>query len=235
MDSIDKVFSLFQVLLGALITALLTIRVYFLQREYEQVRKRYLEDGIDTIVRYIETSLHIFQYNWTQAIMILKTFRGAGKDTPKGVYSDRFMRPDPNAMSSTRHYVLQQLVRDSIFYKASQLLMVFLHDTTNTFENDLCTAVSLYVEGGKELHVPDDRVKIVEPYLQKLKEIDKEAQKYWILLGHLQTLSLIMERSNFTFRSISRFYRKPEVKKVINLLRDKFKTELERLGQNKQI
>jgi hypothetical protein len=150
-----------------------------------------------------------------------------GKDIPKDLCRGKFIRPDQNAMTSTRHYVLQQLVRDSIFYEVSQLFMVFLHDTTNTFENDLCAAVSLYVEGGKEIHMPADRVKIVEPYLQKFKKFDEEAHQYWILLGQLQTLSLIMERGNFTFRSIDRFHRLPEVKKVIKTLRDQFKSELE--------
>ncbi len=49
MDSFDKVYGFLQVLFGALVAALISIRIYFLQREYEQVRKRYLEDGIDTI------------------------------------------------------------------------------------------------------------------------------------------------------------------------------------------
>lgn len=136
-------------LLVVVVTALLGLWAYFRQKEYELVRQRYLENGIDLIVDQVASCLHLFQQNWTRCFLILKTFRDLKDDTPEQLYSEQFQRIDPNSFLSTKHFQLQQLIRNQVFYDACQMLMVFLHDSTNTFEHDLCAAVRIQIEGGK--------------------------------------------------------------------------------------
>ncbi len=210
-------------LLLVIVAALLGLWAYFRQKEYELVRERYLENGIDLIVDQVASSLHIFQQNWTRCILILKTFRDLGHDTPSRLYSEPFLRVDPNAFLSTKHYLLQQLIRDQVFYDACQLLMVFLHDSTNTFENDLCSAVRGHIERG-DIHAikPGQRQQLVDTFVEHLTAMEKEAHKYWVMLEKLQQISFVLERQRFTFRRLLRFHKNKTVIRCVQNVTDVF-------------
>jgi len=221
-------------LLCVLVASLFTIRSYFRQKEHEQVRKRFLDDGLDIIIQQTESCLHLFQTQYTRCFLILKTFRDFGKDTPAKAYQEPFTQPHPDAIASTRHYLLQRLIHDKIFYKGSQLLMVFLLNAINTFENDLCSAVNLYIHGSKELKVPSDRTEIVAAYQSKLEELDKDVKKFWNMLGLLKSLASVLDQREFTFHSIQHFHKLKAVKEIVEKAKTQFKEELTRLEQEKK-
>jgi len=215
-------------ILGACLAALFGIWFFFRQKEYEVVRKRYLEEGIDHIVAQIAGALHLFQQNWTRCLLILKTYRGLKDDTPRELYSKAFHTVDPNAFVSTKHFLLQQLIRDSVFYDASQLLFVFLHDATNTFENDVCAGIRIQIEGGKSHTIkPEQRQELIDAFVQRLTAIEKEAHSYWIMLGNLQQISFVLERQRFTFWKLTKFHKNKTVRSCVEEVKRQFGKEIE--------
>jgi hypothetical protein len=225
-------------IVGASLAALFGILIFFRQKEYELVRKRYLEDGIDEIVDQTAKALHLYQQNWTRCFLILKTYRDLKDDTPKELYSEPFPTADPNAFLSTKHFLLQQLIRDSVFYDACQMLLVFIHDAVNIFKNDLCAAIRIQIEGGRSNNIkPEQRERLIEAYLKRLNELDKEIQPYWVMLGNLQAISFVLERQRFTFKKLKNFHENETVISCTKKVRDLFGkeiAELKKMGDKPQ-
>ena len=217
-------------LLVVVAAALLGLWAYFRQKEYELVRQRYLENGIDLIVDQVAKVLHLFQQNWTRCFLILKTFRDLKDDTPVYLYSEPFEHIDPNAFLSTKHFQLQQLIRDKVFYEACQMLMAFLHDAANTFENDLCAAVRIQIEGGKSHTIkPEQRQELIDAFVERLTALEKKSHKYWMMLGKLQHISFVLERQRFTFRRLARFHKNRTVAHCVQEVKDLFDAEIQEI------
>jgi hypothetical protein len=208
---------------GVILAALLGIMMFFRQKEYELVRKRYLEEGVDKIVDQVAQALHIYQQNWSRCFLILKTYRDLKDDTRKELYSSPFAAVDPSTYLSTKHYLLQQLVRDSIFYESCQSLLVFLNEASNLFENDLCGAIKIQIEGGKSHSIgPEHREDIIATYSKRLVTLNKEAEPYWELLRNLQVISFVLERHKFTFDKLEQFHKDKTVLSCIENVKSLF-------------
>ena len=214
-------------MVGASLAALFGIWVFFRQKEYELVRKRYLEDGIDKIVDQIAKALHLYQQNWGRCFLILKTYRDYKDDTPKDLYSKPFPAVDSNAFLSTNHFLLQQLIRDTVFSDTHQLLLVFLHDAGNIFENNLCAAIRTQIEGGKSHSIkPEQRLEWIETCVKCLQALDEEVQPYWVMLRKLHDISFVLERQRFTFKKLERFHKNKTVLSCIKEVREIFGKEI---------
>ena len=231
----EPISTLLYMLSTVVLASILGLLVYFRQKEYELVRKRYLEDGIDVLIHHVETALNIFQYNFTHSILVLKTFRELGVDMPARLYETGFQDLDRVTMVPTRNYLLQELIGDDVFYKLHQLMMVFVHDANNYFMNDLCSALRLKVKGGDKIHLKATRQQIVDVYMKHSIAFDKEALKYWILLGNLQKIAFAFEKERFTFKKIRKFRKNPSVKESIETLKSQFVKELKESEQEGEL
>jgi hypothetical protein len=101
-------------LLVVIFTTLLGLWAYFRQKEYELVRQRYLEEGLDVLIHHVETALSVFQYNFTHSLLVLKTFRDLGADMPARLYDTGFQDLDKVTMVPTRNYLGALPVSDTV-------------------------------------------------------------------------------------------------------------------------
>lgn len=227
----DPTLNFLRFILGTFLAALFALWFFFRQKEYELVRRRYLEDGLDVLVRQIESALHVYQHNWTRCFLILKTFRDFGKDTPRNLYEQGFLNLDMASLQPTRHYLLQQLIHTNIFYDVHQSMIVFLQDANNFFINDLCAGIRISIDGGKELEITASRQQMIESLQSHLMELNEKANKFWIMLGNLQHLSFELEKQRFTFRKLKRFQKNKIVKKSVETVTITFDEHLKKIRQ----
>jgi hypothetical protein len=81
LASAEPIVNVCTTLLVVIFTAVIGRWVYFRQKEYELVRQRYLENGIDLIVDHIASALQLFQQNWARSLLLLKIYRDLKNDT----------------------------------------------------------------------------------------------------------------------------------------------------------
>jgi hypothetical protein len=226
--AIQAVATLVGPILGALFAAAFAMWFFFRQKEYEIVRSRYLENGIDIIVQQAERTLQIFQFNWARALMVLKAFRDMGKDTPKELYTSAFLQIDSASLESSRHYLIKELVGDKIFFEAHQGLLAFMQNADYIFRYDLSTTIRLCIEGGQEIEIKATREQIYDSFFQQLKKLNLDANKYWIMLGLLNEIAIIFERQKFAFGSIGRFKETKEIRDILQNVRNEFRETLDK-------
>jgi len=211
---------------AAILVPLIGLFVFRRQREYELVRKRYLDEGLDIISDHVEYAQGVFRHNWARSLSLIKNFRDAGKDTAKELYSTDFIQLDPSRFELSRNYILKELVGDNIYSKVQELMFAYVTEANSFFMYDLCQMVRMYVEGTSQLKIKSTRAAIVEEFTKHTIEKEKEFRRFYSLLGELRTLSTILVREKFTFKDINEFKKKREVQLSIKRLRDKFEAEL---------
>ena len=215
--------SLATAILVALIAVLFGLWAYFRQKEYELVRERYLEKGVDVLIHQVETALTAFQFNFTHSLLVLKTFRDLGSDMPLRLLEAGFQEIDAISMVPTRNYLLQELIGTDLCYKIHQLMVVFIHDATNFFLNDLCSILRVKLQGSKEIGIKATRQEIVDVYEAQCMGYEEQAHKYWIFLGNLQNIAFAFEKQRFTFAGLEKFRDNRRVMKSLEVLDGVFK------------
>lgn len=226
------IYPLGSTILASIIVPWIGLLIYFRQKEYELVRKRYLEDGIDILIQQVEAALTTFQDNYTHSMLVLKTYRELKADTPSHLYEIGFQGLDDITMVPTRNYLLKELIGDDVFYDAHQLMTVFVHDANNYFINGLCSTIRIKIKGGEKLKITATEEQIVETYLRKSIEYNDEAKKYWILLGNLQNIAFAFEKQRFTFKTIKGFHKNKSVKKSVATVKKAFEDEFKNIKSN---
>ncbi len=132
-------------------TPLIGAWAYFKRKEHEIISKRYLENGVEQIIKQVEHGLAVFEYNWAHSIHLLRLYRDLGPNMALESYEAKFTAIDiPISFEASRHYLLFDLVGDKVFFDAHQLLTSFLHTTDTLFKDDLCSAIRVSITGGVE-------------------------------------------------------------------------------------
>jgi hypothetical protein len=196
---------------------------YFRQKEYELITERYLRQGLDRITDQVERSLGVFRHNWARSLTVVKMFRDCGKDMNPSLYRGGFIEPDPTLYEVWVDYRIRDLIGDDVVNLARQHLEAFTRNTYAFFSEDLCTAVRLGIEGGKELSVKSHREKIVESYFSSLDRLDEESKQFHVLLGELQHITSVLQTQRFSFKRFGEIRKNPVVVKSVETLRSAFK------------
>lgn len=214
-------------LVAALLVYFLGRAAYFRQKEYELLIKRYLDEGIDAIAKNVDRSLALFRHNWWQSTVLLKHFRDLGKDIRPELYREAFSAPDESLFEVWRDYRLNDIVGNDIFNRAHQSLDAFVRSTYAFFKDDLATMVRVTVEGGEELEVKASRTQMISEYLEEVERLDREARRYYVLLGELQAISSVIQSERFSLKSIKHLKDRVEVVNAVSRLKNHFTDTLE--------
>lgn len=225
----EPIATLIAALAAAVVAPWVGLSIYHRQKEYEIVRKRYLDNGLDIISNSAEYALGVYRHNWARSLTALKHFRDFGCDMPKVLYESGYVELEPTSFNTTHTFILSELVEDSIFSEAQQFLYSFVTNSNALFIYDLCSTVRLSVEGSKEIELTAKRETIVEEYFKRLYELNKECAKYYTLLQALYELSATLSRQRLDFKTVERFKEQPMVKGRIKRLKELFAEKLSEL------
>jgi hypothetical protein len=208
-------------LLAAYLVYRLGLRAYFKQKEYENVRKRYLEDGIELICSQIDYALGVYRHNWMLLLRILKQYRENERQLSVEDFYDSFIELDQAYFQITPMYKVQVLLQDRVLWVAYQDVFSFVGNANNKIKADFGDALKAMLE------VPEhpNKVAFVDRSTLLANETEEEAEKIYLLLGQLQDIAEILEREKLTRRAISAFADRKEAKNVVQALRKIFPSD----------
>ena len=203
-DLFSIAIAIITVIIGAYVAYVLGLRTYFRQKEYEMVRKRYLEEGIDLIAQEVDRALSIFMYNWNRGLTVIKHFRDVGTKIDPLLYNSGFEHLNISGIFVRPHYKLKLLVNDDVFHKVQQFVHSFVESANKFIIEDLCNTVKLRVDGEKS-EVSDKE--IVDIYIQKLIKSQEDSQLYYILIQQLESVAGELETQQLSYEQLKLLYR----------------------------
>ena len=219
-------------IVAVLIAYFLGAAAYFRQKEYELVRKRYLEEGVDIISEEADKALGVFWRNWSRALSLLKQFRGLGSNVDRKLYSEGWVTLEPSVLATRPNYRLNLLVRDEIFYSVLQLVHAWVENANKVIVEDLCVAIKLRVEGAPGIQVKAKDEEINKTYMDRLLTLRNEAQRYYQLIHHLENIAGVLEQERLSFKKLRSFHTYPVVTQGIAELKKAFHDDLQAVEES---
>lgn len=208
---------------AAFVAYLLGLRAYHLQREYELVRRRYLDEGLDAFAADAEHALGVFKNNWQHSLTVLKHYREMDKAMRKELLDTGFLDVQMSQFRVRPNYRVGTLVGDRVFWNVQQLLFAFVGTTTAFFKEDLCGVVRHAVNGGA-LKAPKEAM--IDEYVKVCNDHLATANRYHILLAEVQAVTTDLEKERFTLATIQQFKDRKAVKDSVKRLKAAFADKL---------
>lgn len=195
----------------------LGLRAYFMQKDYELVRQRYLVEGVDEVAADMEYGLSVYRNNWARGLEIVRMFRDVGEKINLKMLEDGFIVFDQSKFRMRPHHRVECLVGDMVFWKVQQKLAAFVVTVTGHIKEDLCTEIKLNLSCQ-----PEKRKEIVDKYEKLLLETENENWAFYVPLEKLHDISRHLERTRFTPEEIGQFKNKEFVREAVEVIKQKF-------------
>lgn len=214
-------------ILAALLAYLLGLRAYHLQKEFELVRRRYLDEGLDAFAADVEHALSVSRNNWQHSLEVLKYYRDMGARMRKELLDEGYIDLDMSQFRVRPNFRIGELVGDKIFWSIQQFLFAFVGQSKSFFKDDLGGAVRHAITGGSLKISKDD---MVTKYMKECENIQEQEGKYHILLAAVQKVTTEFEKQKYSLRSVHKFKDRPEVKEIVRQLKLEFSDKLKKYG-----
>lgn len=211
-------------LFAGFIAYLLGLRAYHLQREYELVRRRYLDEGLDAFAADVEHALAVFKHNWQHSLTILKHYRELDVAMRKELLDTGFLDLQMAQFRVRPNYRVGELVGDDAFWKIQQLLFAFVGSANTFFTEDLSGAIRHAIAGGA-LKIP--KGEMVDTYLLECQRLVETANQYHIILAEVQTITSLLEKKRFTLAGVHKLKKRCAVRQSVARLKQAFANKLE--------
>lgn len=200
---------------------------YFIQKDNEQNRKRYLDEGFDAMVSQVEEALQVYRHNWSNGLAILKVFRDMREETDPGICKDRAMELPYQTFAIAPSYRIQLLLKDEdyIIWKIQQKLFAFVKRSSDMISTDLCSAIRVYLQHKEEKPNPYEAAveKAMQLYWQDFRDQKLESGRYHIFLAHLQKMAYYFDNIWWLTKGRARkFGKKKEVLDLLSELKRHF-------------
>ncbi len=221
------------ILVAAFIAYKYGLAAYFRRREYEQIIKRYLEEGIDRAEVSIEHAVGVFTDNNRMALSVVMALKQkmAGLIVEEKDYSPAFRKYEQQYFDCIPFVKIQRLVGDTIFWKSVQLLYAFVDVKSIWFEMDFRMTVKNAIEG--TIDIPLDT--LLEETKKTLEGYFEDSKKYLYILLELESIANILEKeSKLTWSKLGEFRNRSDIKGSVQTLKDKFAEDLERFEQKSE-
>jgi hypothetical protein len=202
-------------------------RSYFKQKEFELVRNRYLEGGLDRVSTQAEEALSVLTHNFQHAIKILRVFRDIGP-APAAQMCGGFKGLETGVLELVAVHRLQELVQDGIFWDVRQLLYSAGQEYHTLLADDMGGAIKAIAEGA-EFKVTKDE--LLKTYEERVIRGYIDATKFSMLVSCLHEVASALQAQRLTLKSVREFHKEAVVTEATKKLREKFRTQIKPLDQ----
>lgn len=202
----------------ALFIFLLGRSAFYRRKEFELVRDRYLNEGLDQLVTRADYALQVFNHNWAHSLNIIKTVRGLKREANIDVFLQDLVPPDAAMLELSVNRKVRELLQSEVTYDVHQLLASFVHNSFLKMRDDLGNAIRLYTDDSPEFQGKLSPKAIEDQYLPVLLELYAESNRYYFFVKQVQELANLLQKEKFGFKAVSQFGQKAEVKSIIHSL-----------------
>jgi len=209
--------------LAAVGAAWVGVRIFFRQKEYEIVKNRYLDCGVDLVVTELENNLGILDHNWARSLNIVKSFRDTKELFDVSELDKGFIELDSSQFQVVANHRLDILVGSKIYWEVFQSAQAFVSTSNSIITKEVTNTIRLKLTTDKVTKTTDE---LAEYLFKLLKGINEDSHRYANLQHKLLRVADILEREKLSFNKVEEFRHKPEICKITQQLKDEYAKEL---------
>jgi hypothetical protein len=198
-------------LLGALVAYRFALAAYFRQKEFENVRARYLDQGVELACSQVDYALGVFRHNWMLMLRAMKQYREAEQLVPFDDLLNQLREVDQSRFQLTPVYKIQTLVGNGIFWIAYQKVFAFVGTANETIKADFALAL----RGMLQQPNHPRKAEFLRTAEDTAARLNRDAQRFYSVVGELQNLAEILERDNLSRKSIKEFGARSDVRDLV--------------------
>ncbi len=215
IELINGAFTLAAVALGAVIAIL----GYFWQKEYELVRQRYLEGGVDVVASELESAFGVVSHNWARCLQICKSFRDTGANFDIKELDRGFLDIDNSHFQQIAHYRIGSLIQSQVIWETFQSAMAYAASANATFTKEVPEAIRLRCTTDL---IAQDHASMANTMVGEIRELHDSGFKYALINCELHALGVMLEAKMLSLKAIGKFSKRREVQQLIERLRAAF-------------
>ena len=211
LELIKGLFTLAAVGLGAYIA----LGAYFRQKEYELVKERYLEGGVDIVAAELESALGVVSHNWSRCLQVCKSFRDSGKDFDVKELERGFLDLDASKFRQVAHHRIGSLIGSQVMWETFQSAMAHASAANGMFTEEIPQTIRLRCTTTR---ITQDHAAMASTMMEASRERHDDGSKYAVILRELHALGLMLEAEKLNLNAIAKFPKRPAVAQLIQRL-----------------
>lgn len=205
-------------LAGLYIVYRLGLRAFFLQREYENVRSRYLDNGLDLASAQVEYALSIFRSNWSLLLRYTKLCREMASPFEPEDFFAQFREIDQSQFQITPVHRINALLPNEIIWNQYQRVFSFVGTSNDQIKADFGPALRVVAQNPNQ----PNRAKIVSEAEKLARELGDGANQFYVYLSELNNLAQIFEQHPIRRVDVPSFSKRKDVKQIMQRLMEAF-------------
>ena len=203
--------------------AYIALNLYFRQKEYELIKQRYLDSAVDIVAAEVEHVLGVVSHNWARCLNIVKAYRDEKDNFDINEIEKGFLELDSSRFHRVAHHRIGNLTGSQLIWRVYQLALAFAGNANTKITKEVPEIIRFKLTTNL---IESEADEIAMEMFNELKNIDNESHKFAYLIRELHALGLMLESEHLSFKSISGFPRRSDVKSLLNRLQTDFANEL---------
>jgi hypothetical protein len=216
IEILRGIFTLTAVGLGSWIA----LFVYYRQKEYELVKQRYLEGGVDVVATQLEKALGVVSHNYARGLQICKSMRDAKENFDLKELDNGFLELNMSNFQLIAHHRINSLIESDVLWIACQLALAYATHTNSRIVNEMTQAIRLRYN--KADVIKQDFAKVADIMRAELNKLQAEGFQYANLIKELNYLSRILECEKLSLKEVATFHKRKEIKDLIERICSEF-------------
>ena len=198
-------------LIGLYIVYRLGLRAYFSQKEFENVRLRYLDAGFDLASSQVEYALGIFRSNWALLLRYAKLCRELNVPFDATDFFAQFRELDQAQFQMTPTHRIKALLPSEVIWSAYQQVFSFVGTANNTIKADFGPALEMLSKNPGN----PNRAAIVSKAEKLAHELSDASRKFDVYLSELNNLSQVFEQQRLRRKDLQKFSKRKDVREIV--------------------
>lgn len=208
-------------LLAALLVYWLGLKAYYKQKEYENVRSRYLENGVETVISQIDYVLGVLRHNWMMMLRTTRQYRELESQVSVNDFLEQFREVKQDKFQLAPIYKTKPLLNDDVLWRAYQSVFSFVGTTNDKIKADFIGVLSELLEHPEKAN----KAGFLKEAERFALRIDRDAKKFYQIIGCLHQIAETLEKGKYTVKKVYELHKTKEYVEIVSELNKLFPVE----------
>ncbi|MCG8085693.1 MAG: hypothetical protein JAZ13_08255 [Candidatus Thiodiazotropha taylori] len=195
----------------------LGLHAYHKQKSYEQVKSRYLKEGLDLWTSQCDYALGVFRRNWSLMLRVTKEYREYDNNANVNDFFEKFTELDYAHYQIGPNSRIRSLINDEVFWNCYQNVFAFVATSNDSMKADYGVALRKMME--RQNH--PGKSEFIDAAIQMSDDQDEKSKPFYEMVSIMFQLSELFAKSNYSINDMNEFSLRRDVRDKVEEMKNK--------------